>query len=430
MTLTPEDVRAHIPYLREYIYLDSNATTPVPAPVLNAMEEYFKYYCCNVERGAYSLANVASEKWDEAREKAARLLLNCEPEEFIFTRNLTQASNFVAYALENRFLSKTEELFEFSEPIINWKKGDKIVTTILEHHSNFLPWMRLSKKINVEFEVIEPPDKSGVLTPEIFEENIDEKTKFVALQHVSNTLGTVNDVESIVKTIKRINPECLVFIDGSQGPGHMEVDVKKIGCDFYGFSGHKGPLGPQGTGGLYVKKEILEKMEPSEIGGGVISDVNIHDYTLRNDVLSKRFDAGTPNIPGLIGLGRAAVYVVEEIGLKNIEEHEKKLVKIMVEELSSIPNVEVYGSLDIKHKSAAVSFNVKGWTSHDIGLYLDDRWKILVRSGHHCTIPLMKWLGVFEKYEGTVRASVHYYNTEEEVSKLITAVKMIAEEFS
>lgn len=423
--ISPEDLRNQIPFLNEYIYLDSNATTPVPQPVIDSMVEYFKFYGCNIERGSYSLSNIASEKWNESRAKIANLLLHCSPEELIFTRNLTQASNMVAYALENSLLNMHDKHFSFLDPLVKWNKDDEIAVTILEHHSNFMPWLRLAKRLDVTFKIIKPASKLGVLTPEIFKNEITNRTKLVALQHVSNSLGVIHDIRSIVKTIKDLNPECLVFIDGSQSVGHMEVDVKKIGCDFYGFSGHKGPLGPQGTGGLYVKKELIEKMEPEEVGGGIIADVNVLDYTLRDDYLSKRFDAGTPNIPGMIGLGRAAEYVVNEIGLTNIEKHEKHLVKILLDELSSISNIEIYGPTDLKFKSGCVSFNVKNWVANDVAFYLDRKWKILVRAGHHCTIPLMKWLNIFGKYGGTVRISFHYYNLESDISVLVNAIKHI-----
>lgn len=407
---TVEEVRNDIPLTKKCIYADNGATTPVPIPVINAMNEYFIEYCANVERGTYSIAQKASEKWDEARRNVSKILLNCLPEEFIFTKNLTEAANMVAYALEHPLFNDGKQ----QEPIIRWRKEDKIVTTIMEHHSNFMMWLRLTKHLNLGFGVVKPA-KDCRLTPEFFE--IDEKTRFVSFQHVSNAVGTVHDVREIIKSIKEKNPGCLVFVDGSQGPGHMPVNVKDLGCDFYAFSGHKGSLGPQGTGGLYVKKELIEKMEPMLLGGGIISDVSENGYRLA-DTYSKRFDAGTPNIPGLIGLGRAAEYV-NEIGLEDIEKREKKLGRILLDGLSRMKDVEVYGSDDDR---GTITFNIKGWRSHDVSLALDEK-NILTRAGHHCCIPLMRFLGIHEKYGGNVRVSFHYYNTEEEVKKIIEAIR-------
>ena len=406
---TVEEVRNDIPLTKKCIYADNGATTPVPIPVINAMNEYFLEYCANVERGTYSIAQKASEKWGEARRNVSKILLNCGAEEFIFTKNFTEAANIVAYALEHPLFNDGKQ----QEPIIRWRKEDKIVTTIMEHHSNFMMWLRLAKRLNLDFSLVKPANDCRLL-PELFD--IEENTKFVSFQHVSNAVGTVHDVKEIIKKVKEKNPDCLVFVDGSQGPGHMPVNVKDLGCDFYGFSGHKGPLGPQGTGGLYVKKEIIEKMEPMIIGGGIISDVSVNSYRLA-DINSKRFDAGTPNIPGLIGLGRAAEYV-NEIGLGNIEKREKKLGRILLDGLSRMKDVEVYGSDDNR---GTVTFNIKGWRSHDVSLALDEK-NILTRAGHHCCIPFMRFLGIHEKYGGNIRVSFHYYNTEEEVKKIIEAI--------
>jgi len=408
---TVEEVRNDIPLTKKYIYADNGATTPVPVPVINAMNEYFLEYCANIERGTYSIAQKASEKWNEARRNASKILLNCLPEEFIFTKNLTEAANMVAYALEHPLLNDGKE----QNPIVKWREGDRIVTTIMEHHSNFMMWLRLAKHLKLGFNPVKPANDCRLL-PELFD-IIDEKTKFVAFQHVSNAVGTVHNVEEIIKRIKEKNPRCLVFVDGSQGPGHMPVDVKKLGCDFYGFSGHKGPLGPQGTGGLYVKKELIEKMEPMLLGGGVISDVSENGYSLA-DTYSKRFDAGTPNIPGLIGLGKAAEYV-NEIGLRNIEKREKKLGRLLLNGLSRMKGIEIYGPDDDR---GTITFNIKGWRSHDVSLALDEK-NILTRAGHHCCIPFMRFLGIHEKYGGNVRVSFHYYNTEEEVEKITGAIR-------
>ena len=428
MPLTPEDVRKHIPLTKRYIYVDNCATTPVPRPVLDAMLEYFLDYCANVERGAYSIASLANEKWDAARERAARLLLNCDPDEFIFTRNFTEGACMVAYALEHPLWNRSGGTFREHDPIIRWERGDNIVFSSLEHHSNMMPWIRLARRVGAEIRVVEFDVDSGMIKPEAVEETVDEHTKLLAIQHVSNVTGVVHPVEEFVRIAKEKNPDCFVFVDSSQGPGHMPVDVRRIGCDALAFSGHKGPLGPQGSGGLYIKREHMERMDPMEIGGGTIADVTTSDYELRGDVLSKRWEAGTPSVACLIGLGRAAVYVAEEIGLGRIEERERMLTEMFIEGLLEIPNVMVYGEKeDMNIKAGVVSFNIKGWSSHDVSLALDAKEPpILTRAGHHCAIPACRRLGVYEEYGGTVRASFHYYNTPWEVEATLKAIRELA----
>ncbi|NVM55996.1 MAG: aminotransferase class V-fold PLP-dependent enzyme, partial [Candidatus Helarchaeota archaeon] len=221
--LTPEEVREQIPIMQKYTYVDNAATTPVPIPVIEAVKEYFFEYPANIERGAYSIAALASDKVDEARDNIANLLLNCKSSEFIFARNETQASNFVAYALCNPLLDREQGRFGEAEPLIKWEPNDKIVTTIIEHHSNILPWMRLARRVKADLKVIEP-EKDGVLRPKDFEPMITENTKLVAFQHASNVMGTVHPMKEIIKQIRKINSNTLIFIDGSQGPGHLQVD--------------------------------------------------------------------------------------------------------------------------------------------------------------------------------------------------------------
>ena len=429
MPLTPEQVRADIPLTAKYIYLDNCATTPVPKPVVEAMLEYFYDYCANVERGAYYIASLANEKWDLARAKAARLLLNCDADEFIFTRNTTEAICMMAYALEHPLLDRVGGVFREQEPIVKWERGDNIVFSDLEHHSNMMPWIRLARHVGAEIKVVRFNRSTGQIEPSELEKVVDERTRLVALQHVSNVTGVIHPVEEFVKIAKEVNPDCIVFIDGSQGPGHMPIDVKRIGCDAYAFSGHKGPLGPQGSGGLYVRAELLERMEPMEIGGGTIADVTTGDYKLRDDVLCKRWEAGTPSIACLIGLGRAAEYVAKDIGLERVRAREEELTARFIEGLLEIPGVEVYGETeDISIKAGVVSFNIEGWSSHDVALALDSEFKppILMRAGHHCAIPACRALGVYERYGGTVRASFHYYNTPEEVDIALEAIRKLA----
>ncbi|MHA1276376.1 MAG: aminotransferase class V-fold PLP-dependent enzyme [Candidatus Helarchaeota archaeon] len=424
--LTPEQVREHIPIMQKYIYLDNAATTPVPIPILEAVKEYIYEYPANIERGAYSIAAIASEKVDEARENIAKLLLNCSPHEFIFTRNETQGGNFVAHALLNPLLERRNGVFTESECPIKWEPGDEIVTTIIEHHSNMLPWMRLARQVKAEYKLVEP-NRDGILRPDDFTRVLSEQTKLVAFQHASNVMGTIHPIATIIKQIREINPHTLIFIDGSQAPGHMKVNVKALGCDFYTFSGHKGPLSMPGTGGLYIKEGLIERLDPEEIGGGIIADVAKYDYKLRSDSYGKRWDAGTPNIVGYLALGRAAIYVAKEIGLKNIERQEAKLMKLLLEEVAELKNFEFYGPQSLSHRGGVFTFNIKGWNSHELSLALDEKWKILTRGGHHCAIPTMRWLGIHEEYGGNTRASFHYFNLESDVEKLIEALKVLCE---
>ena len=418
-------MRRDLDITRQYIYLDNAATTPVPRPVIEAMNEYFQEYCANIERGAYSIAARASEACDKAREKVANLLLHCDPEEFIFTRNMTQGASFVAYALEHPFLNRWNTGFTFAPPLVHWTPQSKIVTTLIEHHSNFMPWLRLARHVGAHFVTIKPT-RDGRLLPEAFAEVVDENTVLVAFQQASNAMGTRHDTTAIIRTIREANPHCLIFVDGAQGAGHMPVDVKEMGCDFYAFSGHKGPLGPPGTGGLYVRSELLSRMAPEEIGGGTIAAVTAEDYMLRTDHRARRWDAGTPNIVGLIGLGRAVEYL-HQIGVHRVEQHERELTRQLLEGLQEIPSVEVYGPTDdLEAKAGAVCFNIRGWHSQDVSLTLDARWRILTRAGHHCCQPMMRFLGLWKTYGGNVRASFHYFNLSDEVEQLLQAVKTLA----
>jgi len=422
-----KEVREHIPLLKKCIYVDNGSTTLVPTPVVEAMEKYFLEYCTNVGRGCYKLAMEATRNFDLARKNTAELLLNCKMEEMVFTRSLTHASNIVAYALEHPSLERLNGIFEYGEPLVDWEKNDKIICTVMEHHANLMPWIRLSKNLGIKLEIIEPT-KDGILLPESFYEKVDENTKFVAFQHVSNSMGTIHPVKDIIKAVKKKNPSTLVYIDGSQGPGHLPVDVYDLGCDFYGFSGHKGPLGPPGTGGLYVKKDLIMKMALMELGGGIVSDVTLNDWELESDIPSKRFDAGTPNIVGLIGLGRAAVYVADEIGLEPIKKREHLLTKQLIDGIKDIKNIHLYVPKDSAYIGGTVTFNLEGWKCTDLSIALAKKWNILTRAGHHCTIPLMRFLNILDKYGGHVRVTFHYYNTEEEVDIIIKAIRTLAQE--
>jgi len=394
-----DDVRAEIPFLSTgIIYLDNASTTPTPQPVLDAMLEYFKEYSANVGRGLHRATRRATEAFEATRGKIAKVI-NAKPKEIAYTKNTTEAINIVAQGL-------------------NLKRGDRVITTVFEHHSNLLPWQRLEKERGVELEVI-GTSKECLLDPSEFEAAIDKKTRLIATHHVSNSVGSIQHVEEIGKLAR--DNDILYLVDAAQSVGHMAVDVRKLECDFLAAPGHKGLLGPQGTGFLYASEDRLAELEPLLVGGGIVEVVEEHRYELVKP--PQIFDAGTPNIPGIIGLGRACEYVMD-IGIERIAERERELTKQMLK-IADIENVEVYGPRDLTRRGGVVSFNIKGLGHHDVASMLDELANIAVRSGHHCAQPTMRHLGV----EGTVRASVHYYNTEDEIEKFVSTVEQIAREF-
>lgn len=379
-------VREDFPVLKEVVYLDSTATTQTPIPAVEAMVEYFYRYAGNHGRGAHRLAREATNRYEDARETVARFL-NAEPSKTVFTKNTTEGINLIANSYP-------------------WEPGDHIVTTALEHHSNLLPWLRLQKK-GVQVTVVSP-NSEGKIDISSVEKAFTEKTKLVAINQVSNVFGSVQDVKSITKLAHRYGIK--VLIDGAQSAGHMPVSLKDLKCDFFATAGHKGLLGPQGTGVLYIKEPDV--LDSASVGGGTVSDVEGYTYVLEPSPAC--FEAGTPNIPGVIGLGRAVEYV-EKIRIPEIEAHELKLSRETAKRLSELEHVEVYGPED---RAGIVPFNVKGLHAHDVALILDQTRKICVRSGHHCAIPTIRFLNV----DSTVRASFALYNTEEEVDILVNTV--------
>ena len=389
------EIKTDFPILNDIIYMDSASTSLTPEPVLNVVLKYYREYNANVGRGVHRLSQVVSQKYKDAHRKVADFI-GANEEEVIFTKNTTEAINTIASGLK-------------------WKTGDKVVTTLLEHHSNFLPWLRL-KSFGVALDIVKP-DKNGKFNVSDFEEAIDDKTRLVAVTHVSNVLGTITPIKEISATCKRKNT--LLLVDGAQSVPHIHVDVKELGCDFLCFSGHK-MLGPTGTGVLWMKEDLFDELEPLTFGGGMIEDVSFDDYELTSGY--ERFEAGTPNIAGGIGLGRAIDYL-KKIGMDKIKDHEVKLTERLLEGLLDIRRVEIYGSLNSKERMGVVSFNIKGLNPHDVALMLDEASNIMVRSGHHCCMPMMKYFGL---KEGTVRVSFYLYNTEEEVDTFLETVKEIA----
>jgi cysteine desulfurase/selenocysteine lyase len=421
--LSSFDLRREIPLLnKDIIYFDNGATGLVPEPVIESMNTYYREYCSNIERSAYRLAQRATREYDLAREKVARYLVNCTPKELIFTRNFTEGANMVAFALEHPLLERTDKGFQYSPALIEHNSKSNIVSTTIEHHSNLMPWIRLARNLRIEFRTVNPTEE-GMLMPEAFKSTVDENTILVAFQHVSNSIGTLHPVKQIIDAIRQINRKAFILVDGAQAVGHMPVDFRSLGCDFYVFSGHKGPLGPKGTGGLVIREDLLGLFHPFYLGGGTILDVTLEDYKLKDD--PRRFDGGTPYIPGLIGLGAAAELLGERIGLDKIREHELSLTAKLLHGLQKIESIEVYGPKGIENRTGIITFNLKNWLCHDVGLTLDENYNILTRAGHHCCIPTMRFLNILDNFGGNVRISLHFYNTEQEIDTALSALKQL-----
>jgi cysteine desulfurase/selenocysteine lyase len=399
--LNVKKIRKAFPILNTgIVYLDSTATSLTPEPVLERMLEYYREYRANVERGVHRLSVRASEEYEAARKKVADFINAKSTSEIIMTRNTTEGTNLVASGLD-------------------WKKGDKIVTSVLEHHSDFIVWLRVRDKCGVKVEPVCPrkPLTKGILELADFEKAVDDKTKLVAVTHVSNVLGVIQPIKEIAEIAHEHG--AYVLVDGAQSVPHMEVDVQKLGIDFLAFSGHK-MCAPTGSGVLYMRQELSEIVEPLIIGGGSIRDVGIDYYKL--DGSPRRFEGGTPDIAAVIGLGAAVDYLTK-IGMDKIENYEKLLVKRLYEGLTAVPNVEVYGP-EPERRVGILPFNVGDLNPHDVALALDVSANIMVRSGHHCALPLSKEV---IRRPGTVRASSYFYNTLSEIDLLVSGVKEIAE---
>ncbi len=382
-------VREDFPVLKDVIYLDNAATTQTPVQAVSAMLDYFYKYAANHGRGAHRLARETTNRYEDAREIVASFF-NMDAANTIFTKNATESINIVSRGFP-------------------WKKGDHVIVTLVEHHSNLLPWIRL-KELGVELTVVKP-DICGVVDPEDIRSAVNGRTRLIAVNHVSNVFGSIQDIGRIIGIARQEGVKILV--DGSQSAGNIPIDISSIDPDFFVCPGHKGLLGPQGTGVLYIKEPGM--IEPLFLGGGMVSSVTPDSYKMEPS--PAKFEAGTPNIPGVIGLGRAVEYV-KELGVESIEKHEISLAKETALRLGELDAVEVYGP---KNRAGVVSFNVVGMNSHDVAMILDQTHGICVRSGYHCAMPGIDHLGV----RGTVRASFALYNTLEEVETLVKTVSDI-----
>jgi cysteine desulfurase/selenocysteine lyase len=394
-------IRKDFPILNEgVIYLDSAASSLTPEQVILKEMEFYRHYRANIERGVHRLSQKASEEYEHAHEEVARFIGAPGSQHIAMLLNTTEGINLVANSLD-------------------WRKEDKIVTTVIEHHSNFITWLRVGNKHGTKIDVVRS-DPRGIFDMADFEKAIDDNTKLVAVTHVSNVLGCIVPIKEICEIAHSHGAKMLV--DGAQGVPHIKTNVKDSGVDFLAFSGHK-MLGPTGSGGLYISEAELSSTEPLCIGGGTIADVSIDDYVLAAPPM--RFEAGTPAIAQVIGLGEACRYL-SRLGMENVEAWDLKLANRLVDGLSGIDGVDVYGPLDPKQRVGLVTFNVEGFNPHDVALTLDTEYNIAVRSGHHCALPLMKEL--FKLNEGNVRASTYLYNSLEEIDRLIEAVEKISRE--
>ncbi len=388
------------------VYLDSGATSQKPKQVLDAEREYYEQHNANVHRGAHTLGDEATQIYQESREKVMKFigggtLRQAQGGEVIFVRNTTEAINLVAYAWG----------------LDNLKKGDVVVMTIMEHHANMVPWQEICRRTGARVEVVGITG-DGQIDMDDYKQKLQLKPKMVAFVHVSNALGTINPVKEMTKMAQKVG--AVVLIDGAQAVPHMRVDVSEIGCDFYAFSGHK-MLAPMGIGVLWGKKEILEKMSPFLSGGGMINEVYTDHSTWAE--LPDKFEAGTPNVAGAVGLASAIDYL-EKLGMENVREHDKEVVSYSLKVLSKLHRVRVLGPKDPSIRSGSVSFEYRGVHAHDVATILDCEG-VAVRSGHHCTMPLHNHLGI----AASIRASFNVYTTKEDIDALIKALGKVKEVF-
>ncbi len=382
-------------YGKPLVYLDNAATSQKPKSVIDALVDYYESYNSNVHRGVHALSMEATDRYEEARAKVASFVGAASPENVIWTRNTTESINLVANTWARQ----------------NIGPGDEIVVTQMEHHSNLVPWQVLAAQKGASLRIL-PLDSDQTLDMERAEAIIGERTKLVSVVHASNSLGTINPVSDLRDMARGVGAAFLV--DGAQSVPHMPVDVVDLDCDFLAFSGHK-MLGPTGIGVLYVKPAVLETMEPFLTGGEMVLAVTNEEATW-ND-LPMRFEAGTPNIADAIGLG-AAIDYLQEMGMERVREHEEQMTRYALEAFRELEEVDLFGPKDAAKKSGIMSFHCGDVHPHDLGTFLD-REGIAIRTGHHCTMPLMQHLEV----PATARASFYLYNTEAEVDVLVDALK-------
>ena len=383
------------------VYLDNGATTQKPLCVLDAMREEYLNVNANVHRGVHYLSQQATDLHEQARETVRQFINAGSTSEIIFTRGTTESINLVASSFIEAYM----------------KAGDEVLVTAMEHHSNIVPWQLQTKKSGIVVKVI-PMSDDGVLDISALESLITERTKLISVTHISNVLGTINPIKEIVAIAHKHGVPCMV--DGAQSAPHIKIDVQELDCDFFAFSGHK-MYGPTGIGVLYGKEKFLEEMPPYQGGGEMIGTVSFEKTTFAD--LPFKFEAGTPDYVATHGLA-TAINFMEEIGLANIEAHERELTSYALEQMQAIPGMRIFGPTDTEKRDAVISFLVGDIHHLDMGTLLD-RLGIAVRTGHHCSEPLMHRLGI----NGTVRASFALYNTKEEIDILVNGIKRVSQMF-
>ena len=381
------------------VYLDNAATTQKPTQVLEAIAAYYEKDNANVHRGVHTLAERATAAYEAARERVRSFIHAASTKEVLFTRGTTTGLNWVA---------------RYAESVL--QPGDEVLISVMEHHSNTIPWQEACKKTGAR--LIYAYLKDGMLDLADFRSKLTEKTRFVALAHVSNVLGVVNPIKEIAELVHQTN--ALLVVDGAQSVPHMKIDVQDLDVDFFAFSGHK-MLGPTGIGVLYGKEELLERMSPVEFGGEMIDFVYEQEATWKE--LPWKFEAGTPNIAGAIGLAVAIDYL-DKIGMETVHQYEQELIAYVFPKLQAVEGLTIYGSEDLTQRSGVISFNLAGLHPHDVATALDYEG-VAVRAGHHCAQPLLSYLGV----AATVRASFYLYNTKADCDKLVEALQKTKEFF-
>ena len=389
-------------YGKPLVYLDNAATSQKPRSVVQALVDYYETYNSNVHRGVHALSMEATDRFEEARQKVATFINADTPESIIWTRGTTESINLVAntWALEHI------------------QAGDEIVVTQMEHHSNLLPWQKVAKDRDATLRFL-PLTEDGKLDLQEVDSIVNARTKLVAIVHASNSLGTINPVKELAAKARGVG--AAVLIDGAQSVPHMPVDVNDLDCDFLAFSGHK-MMGPTGIGVLYVKRDILEGMEPFLRGGEMVLEV-WNDRATWND-LPMRFEAGTPNIADAIALGTAVDYLTD-LGMENVRRHEMELTEYALMRMKELEELDIFGPRDVEERGGVILFHSSEVHAHDFGTFMD-RQGIAIRTGHHCTMPLMRTLNV----AATARASFYVYNTENEVDVLVDATKQALRYFS
>jgi len=405
--ISPEKIRQDFPILFQevndepLVYLDNAATTQKPKQVLATMTHYYSANNANVHRGVHTLAERATHDYEAAREKVRRFLNAQETAEIIFTRGTTTSLNWVAQSYGDAFV----------------KAGDEIVISYMEHHSNIIPWQQLAKRTGATLKYIELTEE-GFLDLDHATSIITEKTKIVSVAHASNVLGVINPIQELAAIVHEKGG--ILVVDGAQSAPHIKIDVQSLDCDFFAFSGHK-MCATTGTGVLYGKRKWLEQMEPVEFGGEMIDFVGLQDSTWKE--LPWKFEAGTPNIAGVIALG-AAIDYLESIGLAGIHQYEEELVGYVLPKLQAIEGLTIYGPKDPTQRTGVISFNLENLHPHDVATALDMEG-VAVRAGHHCAQPLLKYLGV----AAAARASFYIYNTKADADRLVQAILATKEFF-